>query len=306
MEMRSLVLDHVVRGRVVFPGAAYLEMARAMACEALDTPSSSARLTQLFFLQPLVIDDGTRTAVECALDVNSGELTVRSRDGSAAADESALHFSAVVSGDVHRLPQLPRVSEMRSCVSRAMDGTALYGMFWSAGLEYGPAHRTLEAAWISRAAATRHALGRLRVRREWQGTQVHPADLDGALQLPMALAEPPTGRAPPTLLPFAADAVWVGGGVGRLWPVRMAQPAGERRLQPMCTMQCASAIIHMLLSVRRRPWCRRWSSAALTRRTFCYCVMRLAPVWEARPRAHRQPRCSSASRAGRCSGRQAR
>ena len=46
----ALVADHVVQGRVIFPGAAYLELARAAA-----TPGSSAKST-VFFLQPLIVE----------------------------------------------------------------------------------------------------------------------------------------------------------------------------------------------------------------------------------------------------------
>ena len=211
VEMRPLVCDHVVRGRVVFPGAAYLEMARAMQCMTAPSPSP-VRLALLLFLQPLVLDECA--CVECTLDGGSGELTVRSRASRGTAD-SAIHFSAVAASDAHS--RQPAPSWLRSRVSHPTRGSSLYDMFWSVGLEYGPAHRTLDVAWASAGAA----IGRLRGRREWQGTQLHPADLDGALQLPMAIAEASAGRAPPTLLPFAADAATVAVGRCRLWPVRV-------------------------------------------------------------------------------------
>ena len=49
-----LVADHVVQGRVVFPGAGYLEMARAALC-AEQPLDRSAMLQSVVFVQPLVL-----------------------------------------------------------------------------------------------------------------------------------------------------------------------------------------------------------------------------------------------------------
>merc|ERR1711940_68266 len=52
--LRALVADHVVRGRIVFPGAAYLETARA-AFSAGSSASAGVALGDVFFLQPLAV-----------------------------------------------------------------------------------------------------------------------------------------------------------------------------------------------------------------------------------------------------------
>ena len=57
--LRQVVFDHVIQGRVILPGAGYLEMARAT--------SSGARavcLTGVFFLHPLALED-TDLHVDC-------------------------------------------------------------------------------------------------------------------------------------------------------------------------------------------------------------------------------------------------
>jgi acyl transferase domain-containing protein len=50
--LHALVADHVVHGRVIFPGAGYLEMARASAIAA----SKGVVLQGVFFLQPLAVE----------------------------------------------------------------------------------------------------------------------------------------------------------------------------------------------------------------------------------------------------------
>eukprot|EP00964_Phaeocystis_antarctica_P126669 scaffold90328_cov104-Phaeocystis_antarctica.AAC.1 len=87
--LHALVADHIVRGRIVFPGAAYLETARA-ACSAVASPSASgAALRGVFFLQPLALEAGGAAWVECAL-LEGGAFEVRSGGGDGAA---AVHCS---------------------------------------------------------------------------------------------------------------------------------------------------------------------------------------------------------------------
>ena len=70
-----MVADHIVRGRVIFPGAAYLETARA-AYEAALSASSGATLGSVFFLRPLVLcgagQEREHAWLECALRVDGG------------------------------------------------------------------------------------------------------------------------------------------------------------------------------------------------------------------------------------------
>ena len=63
--LAALVADHVVMGRIVFPGAGYLEMARA-ACLACNSHFKGATLKRAYFLAPLVLDaaDGLEVRVE--------------------------------------------------------------------------------------------------------------------------------------------------------------------------------------------------------------------------------------------------
>ena len=51
--LHALVAEHVVQGRVVFPGAAYLETARAAWNAAASSSAVGASLHGVFFLQPL-------------------------------------------------------------------------------------------------------------------------------------------------------------------------------------------------------------------------------------------------------------
>ena len=54
--LHALVADHVVAGRVVFPGAGYLELARAASKGVTSASSGEPSLQGVFFLAPLVLD----------------------------------------------------------------------------------------------------------------------------------------------------------------------------------------------------------------------------------------------------------
>ena len=198
--LHALVADHVVQGRVVFPGAGYLEMARAAGARAL---------CAVYFLQPLAIE-AHGVLVECV--VSKGRFEVCSREAG-AVDAVTVHCSGATSGATawgrieHASLRAPSV---------AADVGALYDGFDAVGLQYGPGYRTLVHAW----GGASHALARLRTRSAREGTQVHPADLDDALCTSGVLAS--SGAGGETLLPFAVDDALLRGATGELWAVRAA------------------------------------------------------------------------------------
>eukprot|EP00964_Phaeocystis_antarctica_P052521 scaffold30766_cov77-Phaeocystis_antarctica.AAC.1 len=216
--LHALVADHIVRGRIVVPGSAYLETARA-ACSAVASPSASgAALRGVFFLQPLALEAGGAAWVECAL-LEGGAFEVRSGGGDRAA---AVHCSGQwAAADAAAWRPLGLAAARERCC-RVADTAALYAAFSAAGLQYGPAYRALEAVWEGGGG---EATARLRRRASLAGTQVHPADLDGALQSTALLRSGGEGQAE-TRLPFAVDGVLMRGpAAGVLWAVASASGA---------------------------------------------------------------------------------
>ena len=83
--VHTLIADHVVMGRTIFPGAGYLEVARAAA--AVPTP-----LCGVFFLQPLALNALT-VFLECALAHGRFELHSHKQKSDACEDAGAVHCS---------------------------------------------------------------------------------------------------------------------------------------------------------------------------------------------------------------------
>ena len=102
----------------------------------------------------------------------------------------------------------------REACSAAADSSQFYMLYHSIGLEYGPAYRPIQQAWRSE-LRSRSATGMLRTRSLLSGTLLHPADLDGALQLSM-LAVDQGSKDPETRLPFTIKAAFLAGGSGQL------------------------------------------------------------------------------------------
>ena len=204
--LQSVVADHVVQSRIIFPGAGHLETGRAALCAA--TGSEAATLQGVFFLQPLVVDLAG-LYVECV--VSSGQFTVRSGelvDGSLV--DVATHCSGGASSAARDSRRWHEHASARAArAPHAADLPLLYDGFDAAGLQYGPSFRGLTQAWSGDGAAASRVHSTSR-----QGTKVHPSELDAALQLTALLS---SGESEGARLPFAVDEAVMQGSEGKLW-----------------------------------------------------------------------------------------
>ena len=202
--LHALVADHVVQGRIIFPGTGYLEMARAA--------TAGAALHGIYFMQPLTVEV-VRLLVECV--VAQDRFKVRSgEDDAALAADAAVHCTGAFSaGSVCRHVD-NAMARARDCTLVAHVG-GLYDSFDRVERQYGPEYRTLVQAWCGE----NEAEAALKVRMVSTSTVVHPADLDDAL-CTSELIGSVSGRE--TKLPFAVDDALLQGAPGRLWAVRVA------------------------------------------------------------------------------------
>ena len=205
-----LVADHVVQGQNVFPAAGYLEMANTASHRAASsTVAAATRLSSVFFLLPLSIPHGlddTQVIIECVA-AHGGSFTISS---ASASRDPQTHCS----GNFTQPSPLAafQLAHMRSTCSLLFHADARYEAFDHSGLNYGPSFRTLQCIWAASMQPSRTAL--LRRRESRQGTTVHPADVDGALQLSVASL---SSRGSTLCLPFATDAVQLKESGSRTW-----------------------------------------------------------------------------------------
>ena len=110
--------------------------------------------------------------------------------------------------------------------------TAFYDSFHRIGLQYGPSYRPLLEVWACDGRAT----AQLFARTDLQGTQVHPADLDGALQLSVRAESAQHVDKSVVRLPFAVDGALLQGTTrSACWAVRIRIPVpAVHLLQLLC------------------------------------------------------------------------
>lgn len=192
----------------------YLELARAAHCTSSRlTPSSRAVLSGVFFLKPLFVDTSLWLQItvddEAHVEVSSGKV-----EASGSLIEPSVHCTGL--GESSSQPESIRAPAAALRAERGAVGVqpaTLYDHFHAIGLHYGPAYRMIVQAW--QCNARRAATSRLRRRGDWQGTSVHPADLDGALQLSSTM----TGRDGGLRVPFAIDVAHMGDAAAARWTV---------------------------------------------------------------------------------------
>ncbi|GAB2775522.1 hypothetical protein GCM10027091_08040 [Streptomyces daliensis] len=187
--------DHKVAGSVVFPAAAYAEMALAAGRRVLDGP---VELAWMDISRPLVVpwDRAGDVRTQLAYSPDDGMVSVTSTedaDGDDAVEASPrLHARCRVRELIGRPPARVDLTGVRARCARRGDAGALYPQLASAGLEYGPAFRQLVRLHLGDGealAAYRHTTDA----PDAGQYVVHPALLDGAIQACVPLVTARTG-----------------------------------------------------------------------------------------------------------------
>jgi acyl transferase domain-containing protein/acyl carrier protein len=180
--------DHVVRGRVLFPAAAFLEMAAHLGAE-----TGCERVAEAVIEAPLVLGGRGTTALQATVGEPGADggraFAIHSRD---AAGSSAWtrHVSGVLSPDPAcpdpAGPVAAEESQWPPADAEPIPVDELYEWFAGTGFHYGPLFQGLRAAW-------RHGngvMGEVVLPGDADRFGLHPALLDAAMQL-MALTDLP-------------------------------------------------------------------------------------------------------------------
>jgi acyl transferase domain-containing protein len=190
--------DHRVYGQAVFPAAGYLEMALAAAEDALG--AGPHELKEMAIAHPLVLGAEGRSIKTIQTIVRQGESGATFEILSAPEGGEG-NWLLHVSGGIRSAESAPalRIDAARARCVEAVDVEGLYAGLRSNGLDYGPGFRSIESAWRGEGEAVAH----LRLAVDGESYGVHPALLDGALQV---LAAVNYGKEGATYLPVAVEA----------------------------------------------------------------------------------------------------
>lgn len=197
-QMLGWLTDHQISGAIVYPGAAYVEMALAAAREWLRAPRCAVE--QLDIVAPIVFDGDHGRTLRFTLNPRDGSFHIRSRQR-LSSDEWTLHASGRVLEAAGRMP-VPRIQQpAEPC--HLLDQQTHYRLATALGLNYGPAFQGLQGACVGKTHLQAQVL--LPASLGQQDYLLHPALLDVCFQ---------------TLVDFFAQRIEAGQGIALL-PVKM-------------------------------------------------------------------------------------
>lgn len=178
----SYLDDHRVRGDVVYPGAAYVEMALA-AAQATFGEESSCVVEEIELRQALFLSDGDPPTLQLILEPNQTSFDIYSR-GKAAEQSWIRHATGkLVRSQKGNISRQVAVEKIRNRCANQISQDDWYREFGEIGLQYGPCFQGVERVWSGEG----EALGQIRVPEELEAQLedywLHPAILDACFQV---------------------------------------------------------------------------------------------------------------------------
>lgn len=165
--------DHQVGDAVVFPGAAYAEMALAAAQQWLG--GEWLAIEELDIVAPLVFDGEHARTLRFVLNPRDGSFQIRSRQR-LSEDPWTLHAA----GRIFEPAQAPTGSsvEVLAADSTAVDPVLHYSMAKELGLAYGPAFQGLSAIRVAGDRLEAKVVVPVSLVETFESYHLHPALLD--------------------------------------------------------------------------------------------------------------------------------
>jgi polyketide synthase PksN len=202
--------DHVVDGRKMLPGAAYLEMARAAMAQAAGELEGDEwmRLGGVTWQRPIVAEAGS-VQVQIGLAAqDDGVVGFSVYAGDGRGDERLVHSAGSIAIEEPGAPVHVDLEAIRNRCPRAIPGAQCYALFNEMRIAYGPRFQSLHTLLLGDG----EALAKLVMPANVAGDFVlHPSMIDGALQATIGLLREGHGAEAVTAVPFAVREVEVRG-----------------------------------------------------------------------------------------------
>ncbi|KGP78394.1 SDR family NAD(P)-dependent oxidoreductase, partial [Paenibacillus sp. MAEPY2] len=221
--------DHVVQGKSVFPGTAYLEIARAafeMAHTHDDLEQTWIRLSHIGWYGPLQVNNVPVQVDVLLHPIEQGEIEFRVQ--SHGAEEPVVHCLGQAAMMEPQEAGWADLAQIRTqCTEGFYTKEDCYNQFKQMGLQYGKYYQGIEELYIG----TNQALAKLSLAEglphEYGEDQLHPGLTDSALQASIGLLLAAAGGSPViTPVPFAIEHVEIwGNSTSLMWShVRACTP----------------------------------------------------------------------------------
>ena len=210
--------DHVIRGRRVLPGAAYIEMAR----EAIErgaggtSEGMSVILKDMVWAQPMIAGEEPQKAHIGMIPEENGEISFEIYGDGENGGEIVYSQGRAEIVTRHETPALDIQAIRNECNVKIISSVECYRMFGVLGIEYGPGHRGISEIYAGRGKVLARLIMPGGAKGTMEGYALHPGMIDSALQASIGLAG--EGREAKPALPFAMEEVDIFGQTsGEMW-----------------------------------------------------------------------------------------
>ena len=203
--------DHIVKGKKILPGVAYLEMAHEavkQASRGFSENNQGILLKNVVWTRPIVVNEPKEVHIGLFPEKN-GEIAYEIYTQTQNMDEEPQIHSQGVAALIllENLPSLDLTDLREKLNGNSLNPRECYDIFKQIGIEYGPAHQGLEKIHVG----VDEVLAKLTVPDSVSDTKdyftLHPSLLDSALQASIGIGigeEAVNGSLRPSL-PFALE-----------------------------------------------------------------------------------------------------
>ncbi|AJQ29670.1 SDR family NAD(P)-dependent oxidoreductase [Pelosinus fermentans] len=207
--------DHVVQGKRVLPGVAYLEMAREAVKQAigdLEEDKTQLKIKNIVWSRPITVEEQpVKVNIELYPEDN-GEITYEvSSESEKAGIEPVVHSQGIaVLSSAWKAPTLD-LKELEAHCNQSLSSSQFYQAYSAMGIDYGPGHRGIVTAYIG----SGQVLAKLSLPSTITTMQdqfvLHPSLMDSALQASLGLMMGDSTRPLKLALPFALQEIEIFG-----------------------------------------------------------------------------------------------
>ena len=205
--------DHVVQGVPTLPAAAQLEMVRCSIEQAL-AAQGRYRIKDVMWLRPVVVGEPSLDLHVALFPGDNGAFGFELFSGNDGDEGVVYGEGSIVAAPAFAQPLQHDLEALRRDCTRAhLVGEACYPAFQRLGLDYGPAHRGLDALHIGNELALARIVVPDVVKAQRESYVLHPSVLDAALQAAIAFQAEGNGGldAVNLALPFALGSLDIQG-----------------------------------------------------------------------------------------------
>ena len=172
--------DHRIRGRIVFPASAFLELAIGAACKTLS--EDRCIVEDIQFREAMLLSEDSPVTIQTVVNPPQGSIEVHSR---LPGGESTWKQNFTASYRTLSCSEPPpvEVEEIQQGFSAHLTNSALYRSLSRAGLEFGASFQGIRRLWEGEGRALAFVELHETAQSSFEHHRFHPALLDSCLQV---------------------------------------------------------------------------------------------------------------------------